>query len=127
VGGLPAAVRVLSSDLSAASDLLPLDLVEALVDGFVEGCAWESRDSRFMFELFRDLTGPMLGSWSDGEGEIKRGILMGLPTTWFLLNLVHLFWIDEAVSHPKELNSYDCKKLKQATAICGDDLVAFWP
>lgn len=39
--GLPAgATRVLSSDLTAASDLLPLDLVEALVEGILEGVRW---------------------------------------------------------------------------------------
>jgi hypothetical protein len=35
--GVDAKYQVLSSDLSAASDLLPLDLVEALVEGFLDG------------------------------------------------------------------------------------------
>jgi hypothetical protein len=33
-------LKVLSSDLSAASDLLPLDFVGALVEGFAGGCKW---------------------------------------------------------------------------------------
>jgi hypothetical protein len=49
---------------------------------------------------------------------------MGLPTTWFLLNLSHLFWIDEtANSAERSLR----KAIRYGTAICGDDLVAVWP
>lgn len=46
VPGIPFGnTRVLSSDLTAASDLLPLDLVKALVDGFLAGAKWsESPD-----------------------------------------------------------------------------------
>jgi hypothetical protein len=50
---------------------------------------------------------------------------MGLPTTWFLLNLVHLFWIDYAVKGAP--NKVDQMYLRKSVAICGDDLVAFWP
>jgi hypothetical protein len=49
---------------------------------------------------------------------------MGLPTTWFMLNLAHLFWIDYATMGIEEpIRS----RLQQSTAICGDDLLAFWP
>lgn len=97
---------VLSSDLTAASDLLPLDLVSALVEGFIEGSALgkeEDQTAPFLASLFRVLTGPQYVTWESGpykenlEHEwTKRGILMGLPTTWFLLNLTHLFWIEES-------------------------------
>jgi len=50
---------------------------------------------------------------------------MGLPTTWFMLCLVHLFWIDEATKATKSL--FGKKLLSQRAAVCGDDLVAHWP
>jgi hypothetical protein len=43
---------------------------------------------------------------------------MGLPTTWFFLCLVHLFWIDEACGQDEAA--------KARAAVCGDDLVAYW-
>jgi len=48
---------------------------------------------------------------------------MGLPTTWFVLNLVHLFWIDEACRKTGHSKFHH----KKSAVICGDDLVAFWP
>lgn len=49
---------------------------------------------------------------------------MGLPTTWSLLCLVHLFWISESVRiFPKPERAF----LKKRAAVCGDDLVAHWP
>lgn len=112
--GLPAgSTRVLSSDLTAASDLLPLDLVEALVEGVLEGARWKNHKRAQLFsKLFRVLTGPQMVGWPGLKGEqsfamtdnassfgtkSKRGIMMGIPTTWFLLNLTHMFWISEAV------------------------------
>jgi hypothetical protein len=44
---------------------------------------------------------------------------MGMPTTWFLLSLCHLFWIEEACEIAPEF--------RRSAAVCGDDLVAFWP
>jgi hypothetical protein len=44
---------------------------------------------------------------------------MGLPTTWFLLSLVHLFWVEEATLASPEF--------RKSAAVCGDDLEAFWP
>jgi len=44
---------------------------------------------------------------------------MGLPTTWFFLCLVHLFWIDHACANQPTY--------KSRAAVCGDDLVAYWP
>jgi hypothetical protein len=120
----------LSSDLTAASDLLPLDLVEKLVEGFIAGSNWATTSEGKAFaKIFRVLTGQQSCRWNKDVNSdhrtTQRGILMGLPTTWFILNLVHLFWIDESVKRSK------CRQseylLSQSAAICGDDLVAFWP
>jgi hypothetical protein len=66
-------------------------------------------------------TGPQDLQWPDGrKATTRRGILMGLPTTWFLLCMVHLFWIDEATRGME-------KGLDGRAAVCGDDLLAHWP
>lgn len=119
---------VLSSDFKSASDLLPLDLVRAVVRGLV-------RSGRFTVAEVLALTlctGPQVVRWPNGHRHItSRGILMGLPTTWGILNLCHLFWWSEAlrvnrdnrirhkpvfacfgddaliVAHPKILDSYE--------------------
>jgi len=49
----------LSSDLTAASDLLPLDLVEALAKGFIEGSGLRNTEEGVLFaDLLLVLTGP---------------------------------------------------------------------
>lgn len=51
--------QVLSSDLTAASDLLPLDLVSALCKGFIEGSGMRETETGIMFaDLLLVLTGP---------------------------------------------------------------------
>jgi hypothetical protein len=54
--------------------------------------------------------------------------MMGMPTTWFFLSLLHLFWIDEAVRvGSRGLSQSLHRNLKYRAAVCGDDLVAHWP
>lgn len=114
---------VVSTDLKAASDLLPLDLVAAIVEGLSRSGrvpAWEAK-------CLRLLTGPQTLVYPDGSELVsKRGILMGLPTTWALLSLIHLFWWDEAVaqecrSRKDKLASF--RRLNRF-ATCGDDGLA---
>jgi len=50
---------------------------------------------------------------------------MGLPTTWFFLCLVHLFWVDEGIAGVSDLKRKH--QLEKRVAICGDDLVSHWP
>lgn len=80
-------------------------------------------------DAFRQLTQSQLVDWDGDQQETKRGILMGLPTTWFLLNLTHLFWIREScrLGLGKDLYKRHGERLEHSTAICGDDLLAFWP
>jgi len=72
-------------------------------------------------------TGPLRLRYPKGEivEETSRGILMGLPTTWFFLCLVHLFWVEEAVA--TVVKTEHRRMLAHRVAICGDDLVAHWP
>lgn len=103
---------ILSSDLTAASDLLPLDLVGSGVEGLAQS-------GRFLPDELLGLrvnTGSFSASWGRlGCGETQCGILMGAPPTWGLLCLVHLYWLDAAQSLARGLVK---------ARICGDDLVA---
>jgi len=83
-----------STDLKSATDLLPLDLVAAIVSGLEDSGkvpAWE-------IEVLRVLTGPQDLVYPDGDQvRTSRGILMGLPTSWALLSLIHLWWWNDSV------------------------------
>jgi hypothetical protein len=115
---------VTSTDLKSATDLLPLDLVSSLIDGLEDSGKlplWE-------VEALRRLSGPQDLIYP-GESEpvtTSRGILMGLPTSWALLSLIHLFWWTEAIKGGARARRV---KLSSAFAanrfvICGDDGLA---
>jgi len=117
---------VVSTDLKRATDLLPLDLVRAVVDGLaVSGKlpAWE-------VTVLEALTGPQEVSYPDGTVLLStRGILMGLPTSWAILSLVHLFWWSEAVARVAGNRRVRLKDAFAANKFCtcGDDgLAACW-
>jgi len=85
-----------STDLTRASDLLPLDLLEAVVDGLEDSKMFTPLE----IKILRVLTGPQCLEYPDGRSKIEqttRGILMGLPTTWGLLSLIHQFWWTDAI------------------------------
>nr|WAK75294.1 MAG: RNA-dependent RNA polymerase [Narnaviridae sp.] len=113
---------VLSTDLKNASDLLPHDLVSALIDGLSQS----GRFSAFEIASARAVLGPQLVKFSETETvQIRRGILMGLPLTWIALSLIHRFWWEEAVRI-----SADRRRIKLREAfernrfmICGDDAI----
>jgi hypothetical protein len=112
--------EVLSSDLRAASDLIPLDLASAVVEGLIDSGKFTATECVGL----RLCSGPQWVTW-DRAGqepvETRRGLLMGLPTTWCLLSLIHLYWWrssrDAVFPHPS-------KRVRCAASICGDDLVA---
>jgi len=109
-----------STDLSSASDRLPLDLVEAVVDGLILG--WKGLPPVWS-EALRSLTGPQLLTYPNGRVvNSERGVLMGLGPTWPILSLVHLAWVDYSASRCGARHA-----ARFATAIGGDDLIACWP
>nr|UJQ92778.1 MAG: putative RNA-dependent RNA polymerase [Narnaviridae sp.] len=115
---------VISSDLRAASDLLPLDIVNAIVDGLEDsGCLLPE-------ELMglRLSTGPHELTWPGGRGTAvtSRGILMGLPTTWALLNLYHGWcWSAAKATDRPPRGTDESPSVRQVSraCICGDDLI----
>lgn len=114
---------VVSTDLKSASDLLPLDLVAAIV----EGLRRSGRVPEWEVDCLRLLTGPQALVYPDGTRLVsKRGILMGLPTTWALLSLIHLWWWDEAVFQVAVETRRPVAELRRSCrfATCGDDGLA---
>jgi hypothetical protein len=109
---------VLSSDLSRASDLLPEDLIRALVDGLVAS----ERFDQFEVAGLQACTGAMKLEYHDGTTLVSTGgILMGLPTTWSLLCLVHLWWMDEARREIPLPRFSGGRPPLFRSLICGDD------
>lgn len=87
---------LVSADLTAATDLLPLDLVEAIWSGYRKVAHPD------VWEVLSIGIGPQDLHYPDGSRiESSRGILMGLPTTWVTLCLVHEFWVEEALRRVK--------------------------
>lgn len=106
---------VISTDLTRASDLLPLDLCQAVVDGLEDS----GRFSELELELLRVLTGPQHLFYPDlgVSRESCRGILMGLPTTWSILSLIHLYWVDVG----RRASRLAVHSARTRGLICGDD------
>jgi hypothetical protein len=111
----------LSLDLSAATDNLLFWFPQAvlrgvfrhLVLGEVTRSFWDAA-----LTMFSALVGPALLTDSMGTYSTQRGILMGLPPTWFFLCALNLWAVDRA----NTLTGLDLDAL-----ICGDDLLVCAP
>lgn len=124
-----ASEECISTDLTRATDLLPLDLISALVDGL--------EDSRQFLDIeiraLRALSGPQRIRYPDLPGSPEftssRGILMGLPTSWGLLSLCHLFWWDRAKEILSARGRIPRRTVERRTRyqVCGDDAIAVGP
>jgi hypothetical protein len=122
INGAPLSHVCISTDLSNASDLLPLDLVSAVVEGLIKG--WKNLPSHWA-DALRSLTGVQELHYPDGDIIYStRGILMGLGPTWPILSLIHLIWVDYAARLSGNNPSRSCAR--RNTAIGGDDLVGMW-
>jgi len=119
--------KIVSADLTAASDRLPRDLVLTLWDELAhlfDFPEWASYASK-------KLVGDQLLEYPEKGTERfqgrtvvgTRGILMGLPTTWITLSLVHLWQVDLA---NKRVSQRDRFQAHQPFAICGDDMIGLF-
>ncbi|AAC98708.1 RNA-dependent RNA polymerase [Saccharomyces 23S RNA narnavirus] len=118
--------RLLSADLTSASDRIPHDLVKAILRGI-----FSDPDRRppgtSLADVFDLVLGPYHLHYPDGsEVTVRQGILMGLPTTWPLLCLIHLFWVELSDWAPARPNHSRGFVLGESFRICGDDLIAWW-
>lgn len=105
---------LVSTDLTRATDLLPFDLLGAVISGLEES----GRMSALEVEILRYLSGAQRLTYPDGETvTTSRGALMGLPTSWCLLSLVHLWWMDSV----RRTSKGTAERQAHRFHICGDD------
>nr|BCI50700.1 RdRp-like protein [Aedes japonicus narnavirus 1] len=126
-----------SADLTAATDLMPFDVSQALWEGICDGLRADATTP--LRSLGRYLLGPVTVDYPDlrrlvpthreyAAGEVhsivsKRGCMMGLPISWTVLNLYNLAMADFACT-PEGYPTM----VGVAPAIArGDDLVAAIP
>lgn len=130
--------KFISSDLTSATDLFPHDLVLSLIEGIIEGSGSDFVDS----VALRLAGGPQRVSWlwpeiKDAKGVVKypkqlmsedskRGILMGLPTSFTLMCMIHEWWVREAVKS-SAVHGWERRTCMSTCKILGDDLIAYWP
>nr|WAK75301.1 MAG: RNA-dependent RNA polymerase [Narnaviridae sp.] len=112
---------IVSTDLTAASDRLPHDLVKAVVVGITDG--WKDLPPLWAESLFA-LTGPQELRYPWGQVVTSTaGILMGLGPTWPILSVIHAWWVETAWSSL----GYNPRSQLRLHCIGGDDLLARWP
>jgi hypothetical protein len=115
-----------SSDLTEATDLIPMELIQAMISGLVEGFNLPPVTEM----ILRRLSGPFLikerGS-SENEWFITTcGILMGCGTSWPLLSLYNLgCWAHGVAS--SGLSKYRRRLALSKVKIVGDDLAGLGP
>nr|WAK75233.1 MAG: RNA-dependent RNA polymerase [Narnaviridae sp.] len=113
---------VLSTDLTAATDLFPSDMVATYFNGIKLSGLFSEFELYQMWSCLR----PQLIEFSDGEIHLsKRGILMGLPMTWVSLSIIHYCWWQMAlrrVCHQRRLALRTGRQYNRFL-ICGDDAI----
>jgi hypothetical protein len=119
------AERLVSTDLTRATDLLPRDLLGALVDGL-------EASGRFLpveVRALRLCVGEQRISYPGThlpDLVTSGGCLMGLPTSWALLSLVHLFWWTDSVKAAarESRTAHRVAFARNRFSVCGDDGLA---
>jgi len=112
--------KVLSSDLTTASDLIPLGVASAIVDGLIESGRFLQAE---VYGLKHGVASQRL-TWPDGEtADTCRGILMGLPCTWSLLCIYHGWCWEGALEKQKLFKLPSGESIRAQAVICGDDLL----
>jgi len=110
-----------STDLTAATDRLPLDLVKSVVLGLIDG--WKGLPPVWA-EALLALTGPQSLSYPWGQRVMSTcGILMGLGPSWPILSIIHAWWAETSW----RMAGWDPRRQLGCHAIGGDDLFARWP
>lgn len=116
-----AACEVLvSTDLTRASDLIPLELAESITRGLESAGKLTALEA----QVLRSMFGPQSLLYPDGDKVTScRGILMGMPSTWCYLSLLHTWWWDKCIrdecAHRGVSYSEGVRRNRFIT--CGDD------
>lgn len=136
---------LVSADLTAATDALASWAIEAVWQGVCEGAGIPED----IFRLGLLVLGPQVVEYDrpranaarppdfdDMEAagwtiETKRGCLMGLPLSWFVLNLCNLWAAEEGTRYAISLIGAPGREAREhrymRVAVCGDDLAAVMP
>jgi hypothetical protein len=98
-------IRVLSADLKSASDFVPFDQARALKEGIIDGYNRSHHHfPEWLGKIWDLLIGPQICTWLFPKGSLSevtsRGLLMGYPTTWSMLNILHFAWLAYCIDHP---------------------------
>jgi hypothetical protein len=111
---------LLSADLTAATDHLDIEYSMDLWNGYCDGAGISDAMRRVGLLAL----GPMRVDDGRGEYVSRKGALMGLPLTWFILCLAN---IHSATSAIREARTFSPPaRCKQPFLVCGDDLAAVW-
>jgi hypothetical protein len=126
--------HVLSSDMTVATDGVYQDAAIAAWEGIADAISLSDKARAYG----RLALGPQELSWDfvktrykrgeHVEGRTNRGILMGLPISWAILNVLHRWAAEQAIANT-ELKTRKLGYLfrKRPYRIFGDDAIAIWP
>jgi len=105
-----------STDMNQSTDTIRKEVVKAVIDGIASGLNWHPRHRNAALETVE----PMLCQYmSDFTGKTYEfynlnGTLLGLPLSFGILNLVHLFCVEQMSDTGKK-----------RTVVYGDDMATF--
>jgi len=126
---------LVSADLTKATDGLSQAAIAAVWEGVCDGAGLPDDVRR----LGRLVLGPQVVRYTEleeatgkEEGELTitsvRGCLMGLPLSWFILNLVNLWAAEDSVAEVQRSQGIPIKPFGAfRLAVCGDDLAGVLP
>jgi len=113
--------ELVSSDLSSASDWIPIEMASACWDGICDG----ARVDQTWRKLGHQTIGQMSIQTPEGPVVTSRGILMGMPLTWPILSLINCFCAEYSGetrrTNPRHLHRFN-HTLQTRYRTCGDDL-----
>jgi hypothetical protein len=119
-----------STDLTAASDLLPHDMLQLIVESLIDVIGKELVPPEMcgrltaLFNTLRDIVKGIRMTYPDGKVILSsRGVLMGIGGTWPLMSIAHILFITIAA----KTIGFDRDRALASAAIGGDDLIAYWP
>jgi hypothetical protein len=129
----PGFLRVISTDMTVATDGIYMSVFQQAFAGIADGLGL-SDEARRIGNL---CCGPQEMTWRYSDGrtetcETNRGAMMGLPTTFALLCVIHKFCAERAIQS-KVLDRTGKKPMtgflhrRYPYSIWGDDAIALWP
>jgi hypothetical protein len=93
IGDQPREFICKSTDLKSSTDFIPRDVALATIEGFIDGLSGKMEES--YHETFASVLRMAVGDWDIttplGTFRSSRGVLMGTPISFIILNTIHSF------------------------------------